>query len=451
MSSLVVIFSCPFIAFGQYSPQDCRAFLGAHIDDGVTTPIQVTDCASGYFDGVVLEEGEITPLILCNENHTPLMQFHWDATEQYYAGSDHPCDRMPIPVCARLVIYRTDRFGNNLTQNPSYVGRTYEYWTDCRSLCNIAEVHLNLKTFPPNGLYAIELQMACCPTLGLTQPTVFHTIKRARFHASTAPELPDVDFDFIASQIIDQINNQGDSPIDGLEPRSTTLPGPEVGSVSIGVDASIIGGSFLEEITYTVEEVDCSNGQNGTTIFELSAELEEGIQPENFLFLDHFLDPVTGNPWFFEDANTIGKCFKLTVAVRNPCGSISNFSFFTISEVLQFCSVPGEGGLRPAISDQAVLHDELNNEEGQAMFQRSETSLDVFPNPTSGRFNLITNNNEIAIVVSIRNSNGQLMDEFELLPSSRMEYDLGQHPSGVYFIHYQDAEGKKHVQKIIKL
>ena len=193
-----------------------------------------------------------------------------------------------------------------------------------------------------------ELQYGCCDRDG--KPQQLLAKKYGLMHYVSNPEAPDVAFDFLASLTVDELNNAGDNPVDGLEPISAVQPGPALGPFSIGIDATISGGNFLDEVTYTIDEVDCIGFPTPITIFETTVFVPDGNQPENFLFLDQFtdpnvIDPQTGEetPWFAVVANTEDKCFRATVTVANQCGSFSNSSYFTITEDCYYCFTNDDG------------------------------------------------------------------------------------------------------------
>ena len=63
------------------------------------------------------------------------------------------------------------------------------------------------------------------------------------------PEAVDVEFKFLASNMVDILNGN-DDPTDGVEETSDIPPGPSnSATLTIGIDADIIDGNFLESIT----------------------------------------------------------------------------------------------------------------------------------------------------------------------------------------------------------
>ncbi len=444
---LLSLLFCLCTILPLYGQQDCEQAL----QEDVETPIRISDCAGGVVSNLILDENIPTPVVVCDETtlQSLFLQVHWNAIDEYYGdGVPIPCDLVPIPVCARIVAFVADQNGNKLSNIPFQVGDLYEFETDCREICATAQVQLDLQT-PPTGFYLFELQMNCCGGTGTGGN--FEVKKTGLLHFSTEPGFPDVDFDFIASLSVDDLNNQGDNPIDGLEPTSTILPGPELGPLSIGVDASVTGGSFLETITYTIEEVSCLNGGNAAIIFEEILPLSTGQQPENYLFIDQFLDPGTGDPWFFVDANTVGKCFKLTVTVTNMCGDISNFSFFTITESCQFClqSNPESGSGQPFIEMVVIKGEEVFVEEESTI--AVESNLAIFPNPVRDKLLIKNSSSHLAnTIFFIRSSTGKLIHELSVSQGSIAELDLGEISNGLYIIEYIDGDGDRKFHKFIK-
>jgi hypothetical protein len=302
----------------------------------------------------------------------------------------------------------------------------------------------------PGKVYHFEVKQFCCSE-GCDPEVSYVNTKKIYFRINGIGEV-DVDFNFIASLPVDALNNQGDNPSDGLEPTSSVLPGPALGDISIGVDANVLAGSnILESITYTIDEINCNNGGNPITIFEETLPLTTGQQPANYLFLTEFLDPITGLPWFFVDANTLGKCFELTVTVTNECGAVSNSSFFTITETCNFCLIDNQDDSYQSLMS---INDASSLDAAKEIESATLTSIDIltiYPNPASQKIMLQVNNHLEGLTdIWIRNSTGQMLQQLQIPNGTTISYNLDKLSNGFYFVEYIDSQGKRKFQKFVK-
>ena len=78
----------------------------------------------------------------------------------------------------------------------------------------------------------------------------------------------------------------------------------------------------------------------------------------------------------------------------------------------------------------------------------NEKNISIFPNPSSGNFT-IKNNFSGNYQIEIFNSLGQKIFRKEKLNQNDFEFDLGDHPDGIYFVRII-SDGKIYSQKIIK-
>lgn len=406
----------PYYLINQGDPSNTNMnFIVNGLD--IQTPPYIVDCYDGEPAPMALTPDEPTVFAACGEETLPLV--YWDVMGELGLDGEG-CDLESFPGCARLLIYEATAEGE-ISPEPIQEGEWISE-VDCRDLCAPSMVGIIAEPDLEDGYYLFELQYGCC---GSREGPVILDTQRGLVHYVSEPEAVDVDFDFLVSLTVDGLN--GSDPLEGLEPISNIPPGPALGPLSIGIDANIINGSFLENITYTVEEVNCLTGQEGIIIFEKTIPASDGNQPENFLFLDQFLDPDTGLPYFFVDENTIGKCFRATVSVSNVCGTESQSSYFTITEACQFCR-PQDSPfpVQPEVA-RGSTDSELNN-----------VHLNVFPNPVRKEAQA-----EIFLPTSAL-INLQLIDlSGQVVFHHQNNFDKGIHtlslpltglPSGIYFL-----------------
>lgn len=275
----------------------------------------------------------------------------------------------------------------------------------------------------------------CTFDLGIPLQDVTH-IDGGPFTYVTSIDDTDVDFSFLASNTVETIND--DPILDGKVERSETLPGPELGPFTTGVDAQV-SGTYLEEITYLIEETDCISGGDGTVIYENTVPAPLNMQPENFFFIDEVLDPVTGDPFFIIPENTEGKCFKLTVTLTNPCGEKSAYSYFTITDECYYCFTNPQTGTEA----------EARGNTSQDRAGHSPPSLLPTPNPSAtGLFQLRIDR---PMRLEIFNGSGQRIKSLELEDSSGgFTLDLSSAPSGLYWYRWKTVDGYSGSGKLIK-
>lgn len=397
----------------------------------IQTPLYMVDCYDGGPGLTALSPGEATVFAACEEES--LLHVYWDVLGEL--GLEEDCDLTPFPGCARLQVYKSNAAGEITSSTPVQKGGWFSE-VDCRDLCSPSAVSITLEPGLKDGYYLFVLQYRCCEG---EEPVILDT-QQGLVQFVSNPEPVDVDFNFIASLTVDNLN--GSDPIDGLEATSDVRPGPALGPLSIGIDANIISGTFLESITYIIEEVDCSAGLNPILLFEQSIPANDGVQPANFLFLDQFLDPDTGEPYFFVNENTIGKCFRATVTVSNVCGEASKSSFFTITESCQFCLVQEQQEVAGRAAFKTKTGFSLNNKE-----------VTIFPNPSQeeawAELWLAT---PTVVSLRIRDVSGRV------LQNQSLHLDAGAHsiplqvsglPSGLYLVEWS-AGSEAGLLKLLK-
>ncbi len=397
----------------------------------IESPLYMVDCYDGDPGPTALSPGEATVFAGCEEES--LLHVYWDVLEEL--GLEEDCDLTPFPGCARLQVFKSNADGEITSPRPVQKG-VWVSEVDCRDLCAPSTISITMEPGLKDGYYLFVLEFGCCEG---EEPVILDTQQGLVLYVSD-PEPVDVDFAFIVSNTVDALN--GSDPIDGLEATSDVSPGPALGPLSIGIDANIISGTFLESITYTVEEVDCNGFGQPILLFEKSIPANDGVQPANFLFLDQFLDPATGQPYFFVNENTIGKCFRATVTVANICGKASKSSFFTITESCQFCMVQEQQEVAGRAAFKTKTGSPLNNME-----------VNIFPNPSEeearAEFRLAS---PAAVSFRIRDVSGRV------LHNQPLQLDAGVHsiplqigglPSGLYLVEWQ-ANGETGLLKLVK-
>jgi hypothetical protein len=75
--------------------------------------------------------------------------------------------------------------------------------------------------------------------------------------------------------------------------------------------------------------------------------------------------------------------------------------------------------------------------------------VDVYPNPVYDLLTVWTPSDDIKISgIRLFSANGQLMDEKQVTPSSRVQYSLKNKPAGIYFIEFTTNKGKDVVKAV---
>ena len=81
-----------------------------------------------------------------------------------------------------------------------------------------------------------------------------------------------------------------------------------------------------------------------------------------------------------------------------------------------------------------------------------EESISVYPNPTSGNITIEVNSNRDELMdIRVINSLGQPVKSLSLNPAERFreEVDLSGLPAGMYYVHFQKADGEMQVERVI--
>ncbi|MCB9037208.1 MAG: T9SS type A sorting domain-containing protein [Lewinellaceae bacterium] len=409
----------PYYLIDQGDPKNTNMnFIVNGLD--IQTPLYIVDCYDGEPAPMALDSDEPTVFAACGEETLPLV--YWDVMGELGLDGEG-CDLESFPGCARLLIYEATAEGE-ISPEPIQESEWISA-VDCRDLCAPSMVGIIAEPDLEDGYYLFELQYGCCDSR--EGPVILDT-QRGLVHYVSEPEAVDVEFKFLASNMVDILNGN-DDPTDGVEETSDIGPGPELGPLTIGIDADIIDGNFLESITYMIEEVECNGFGQPILLFEKTIPASDGVQPANFFFLDHFFDTSTDQPYFYVDANTIDKCFRTTITVSNVCGEVSKSSYFTITETCQFCR-PQEG--QPAFQ---TWESEVNNNPTS-----NDIQLNVYPNPFKQDTQLeIILTIPAPVSLRIRNLSGQVIRSwlFDLEEGIHsFPLSLAEIPSGMYFVEW---------------
>ncbi len=81
--------------------------------------------------------------------------------------------------------------------------------------------------------------------------------------------------------------------------------------------------------------------------------------------------------------------------------------------------------------------------------QLKDSEVSVFPNPTTGQFNLSSKDILQNAIVKITNTIGQIVLEKSVLHSDRISVNISDQPSGIYFIEV-NADGESYRTKVVK-
>jgi hypothetical protein len=74
--------------------------------------------------------------------------------------------------------------------------------------------------------------------------------------------------------------------------------------------------------------------------------------------------------------------------------------------------------------------------------ENSETDIDVFPNPNSGKFEIKLNNQYYQdATVSLMNIIGEVLVEKKINNKKPVQFDASSFPSGIYYIKLQTENG----------
>lgn len=79
----------------------------------------------------------------------------------------------------------------------------------------------------------------------------------------------------------------------------------------------------------------------------------------------------------------------------------------------------------------------------------TETQIEIFPNPTSGRFTFNTGNEKF-VEVKVIDALGETVDAKMVSANSNMELDLSNFPNGIYFVQIVLENGNRVTKKVVK-
>lgn len=250
--------------------------------------------------------------------------------------------------------------------------------------------------------YVVEITWRCCDA-----PSQLPS-RRNWGHIQFIEELstPAVDFAWNATSQIEIINS--DLPVDGVIPRSTTWPGPELGPLSIGMHLypSMTGGS-IETYRIRVEEVNCENGETlpEGLIYDKTFDAPNGEMPSQFSFLDITIEvpPGTPQPYFYA-TDTDEKCYKAILFASNVCGTVSASGYFTITDQCTFCLDNEEAEVRYSPGTGV----NSNSESLRVLHHQ------VTPNPSNAIPNLEWSQNAPGgVQIDLLNSNGLILWQWQ--------------------------------------
>ncbi len=113
------------------------------------------------------------------------------------------------------------------------------------------------------------------------------------------------------------------------------------------------------------------------------------------------------------------------------------------------CPVPNPPAGRPAPNST----NELAGVENQEIDDAIKDKIKISPNPTNGKFiiSLLRDDQVMENQVVIYDTNGALLRKVKISESSsKLELDISDKPSGVYFVHVHFSNGTSSTKKIIK-
>ncbi|MEM6397005.1 MAG: T9SS type A sorting domain-containing protein [Bacteroidota bacterium] len=119
-------------------------------------------------------------------------------------------------------------------------------------------------------------------------------------------------------------------------------------------------------------------------------------------------------------------------------GVTARYILFTMQEEDQGSGCAGLSEVRFNL-DQTVSSSEIENDD----------ELDVYPNPSSGRFNIRLNGQSISEII-IYDQQGRLLDRIATR-GPFYELDISHLPGGIYPIAIQDTDGKQYRRRVAKL
>ncbi|MCB0554426.1 MAG: hypothetical protein KDD02_12815, partial [Phaeodactylibacter sp.] len=175
----------------------------------IQTPLYMVDCYDGDPGATALAPDEATVFAACEEES--LLHVYWDVLGEL--GLEEDCDLTSFPGCARLYVYKSNAAGEITSSTPVQKGGWFSE-VDCRDLCSPSTVSITMEPGLKDGYYLFVLQYRCCEG---EEPVILDTQQGLVLYVS-GPEPVDVDFDFIVSTTVDNLN--GSDPIDGLEATS---------------------------------------------------------------------------------------------------------------------------------------------------------------------------------------------------------------------------------------
>ncbi|WP_282044300.1 T9SS type A sorting domain-containing protein [Winogradskyella flava] len=111
------------------------------------------------------------------------------------------------------------------------------------------------------------------------------------------------------------------------------------------------------------------------------------------------------------------------------------------------CEIPEPPAGRPGIDQNENVSEAITQEPSL------ENGIFISPNPTSGKFTIKLSNTDFNIngTVNIYNSSGSLLEHMDIKqPAKTIEVDLGDAPTGIYFVHLHTDDGNSTTKKIIK-
>ncbi len=293
----------------------------------------------------------------------------------------------------------------------------------------------------PNAVYQITLVKACCDRGDGDFPRQI-TSGLVTWQNS---ESPVVDFKFLASFEIEDLNGENDNNgmIDFI---SDSRPGPLLGDISSGFNGSFTTGNNISNYNVKIEGVNCEGQIVLETVYNENFQPDAtGKLPDNFLFAANVKD-ANGTPLFLSKR---GECFKFTLSATNACGTDSKSSYFKITESCMYCmDAPDKN---PIAQQVHKIFSESNNtdiESAQGISlefptinDRQEVPTSIYPNPADDQLYI---RSSVLQSWDIYNSSGQ-----HILQGTDRNIHVNSLQKGLYLIDIKTVQGSK-ILKFVK-
>ncbi len=164
------------------------------------------------------------------------------------------------------------------------------------------------------------------------------------------------------------------------------------------------------------------------------------------------MELVDGTEWTLNQLLSINPDSKLLFAYDNAGNQKQRF-YCAVAD----CSVPNPPAGRVAPEDvvasketETEAIEEVKLEEDSSILKKDFT---LYPNPTNGKVTIQLSGKDYNLTksISIYSTNGSLVQKININnPTSQMELDISDKPTGVYFIHMHFSNGTVTTEQIIK-